>query len=101
MKPQVREPRPRQASKVGIAAWKSALVVAVIDSFAELVDSVLVLVPNPVPTAEQLRQARDLGGEQLRWVGVVARPVRRPVLAGIGAGELLVDRWWAPSAALV
>jgi 3,4-dihydroxy 2-butanone 4-phosphate synthase/GTP cyclohydrolase II len=25
MKPQVREPRPRQASKVGIAAWKSAL----------------------------------------------------------------------------
>jgi hypothetical protein len=87
-----------------IARWVrrglGALVVAVIDSFVELVDSVLVLVPNPVPTARQLRQTRNLGGEQLRRVGVVARPVRRPVLAGIGAGELLIDRWWAPSAAM-
>lgn len=72
-----------------------ALVVAVIDSFADSMDSVLVMVPNPVPTAGQLRHTRKRGVEQLGRLGRVARPARRPVLAGVGAGELLMHRWWS------
>jgi hypothetical protein len=73
-----------------------ALVVAVIDSIAEAVDSVLARVPNPVPTAGQLRHTRTRGGEQLRGLGRVACPARRPVLAGVG--EILVHRVWSPCA---
>lgn len=76
-----------------------ALVVAVIDSITESVDSVLARVPNPVPTAGQLRHTRKRGGEQLRGLGSVARPARKPALASVGAGELLVHRVWSPSTA--
>lgn len=76
-----------------------ALVVAVIDSIVESVDSVLVMVPNPVPTAAQLRRTRKRGGEQLGGLGRVARPARRPMLAGVGAADLLIHRWWPTDAA--
>ena len=77
----------------------TAVVVALIDSITESVDSVPAMIPNPVPTAGQLRQARARGGERLRGVGRAARPARRPVLAGVGAGDLLVDRWWPAGSA--
>ena len=68
-----------------------ALVVAVTDLIVASVDAALALVPNPVPTAGQLRQARARRDERLRGVGRAARPARKPLLAGVGAGEWLVE----------
>lgn len=75
-----------------------ALVVTVIDSIMESVDALLALIPNPVPTAGQLRRTRKRGREQLRGLGRITGPARRPALASVGAGELLLQRWWLASA---
>lgn len=79
----------------------AALAVAVIDSITDSIDSALVMLPNPVPTAGQLRDTRKRGGLQLRRLGRVTYSARRPVLAGVGAGELLVHRWRPASTGLV
>jgi hypothetical protein len=54
------------------------------------VDTLVSAVPNPVPSAGQLRQARDLSAAQLDRL---TRPARRPVLAGLGTADLIRYRW--------
>jgi hypothetical protein len=57
------------------------------------IESVLASVPNPVPTAGQLRIARSRAAH---WLTHISNPARRPLLAGLGTlqitTELIIER---------
>ena len=65
------------------------VLVSVIESALDVVDRVLAGIPNPVPSAGQLRQVR---GQALRTAASPVRRVRRPLLAVIGTVDLLADQ---------
>lgn len=67
---------------------RTTIVTALIEVVLGVVDYLLAGVPNPVPSAGQLRLARQRGLPVL--VGP-ARRVRRPLLAGIGTADLLAE----------
>jgi hypothetical protein len=57
------------------------------------IESVLASVPNPVPTAGQLRIARSRAA---RWLTHISNPARRPLLAGLGTLQItteLISEW--------
>ena len=62
---------------------------ALVESLLASVDQVLAGVPNPVPSSGQLRRARGRGASQ---VSSVSRRVQRPLLAGIGAADLIAEQ---------
>jgi hypothetical protein len=62
---------------------------SVIDSVLESVDCLLATVPNPVPSAGQLRHARRRG---IALLSRAAHPARRPLLAGIGTADVLAEQ---------
>jgi hypothetical protein len=67
----------------------TSVMESVIDSMVESVDSLLAAVPNPVPSAGQLRQARGRGVAQLARATDRAR---KPLLAGIGTADLIAGQ---------
>lgn len=60
-----------------------------IGSAFDTLDSMLALVPNPMPSSGQLRQIRGRGGDHL---AAAARRARRPALVWVGTMDLIVER---------
>ena len=82
-------PGPEAGSRWTAVRTPASASTVIVASFVDSVDVLLDTVPNPVPSAGQLRQARGRGGEHLSRA---IRPARRPLLAGIGTADLILDR---------
>jgi hypothetical protein len=72
-----------------VAGTPDSVIESVIDSMLESVDSLLAAVPNPVPSAGQLRQAR---GQGVAHLSRATHRARRPLLAGIGTADLIAHQ---------
>jgi hypothetical protein len=77
------------ASELVPSSVMESVIESVIDSIFESVDSLLASVPNPVPSAGQLRQARGRGVAHLSRA---THRARRPLLAGIGTADLIAEQ---------
>ena len=77
------------APELAPSSRMEAVIESVIDSMLESVDSLLAVVPNPVPSAGQLRQARGRGVAHLSRA---THRARTPLLAGIGTADLIAEQ---------